>query len=213
MTPAEVILSAQTRYNAVNDNFYPYSALVTYLQDAERDLSSDVLCIEATDSTIVSVVDEDTYDFPSLFLDVRSVRYDGGKPLEKLSQKQIEELYPQDGTVQTGTPRCYTTFDDQIILWPVPDTASDVVTVTGHKLSDALAVASTVLTVPTRLHHGLYLYVLSAMFTQDQNGDMSRLYDDKWEKFKVKARRREARRKRADRPGQVNMAQGTGFHT
>lgn len=127
MTPSEIETAARRRLNAVSDNFWSSEEIIQdCLYFAMLELAREARVIEATSSSTTSVVGQDTYAFPTGASEITRVTYDG-KPLTRIDDKQMDVQTGGTSTAISGTPRYFTEFNSNIILQPVPDTASKVI--------------------------------------------------------------------------------------
>lgn len=199
MTPEEVETAARNRYNAASDTFFSQAEAFDLIYQAETILAQETLCIETRDTSITTVAGTRAYPFPTNVIDVKRVEYDGRR-LTKIdvNEDDILTALSADTTTQ-GTPAYYFIWNDTIYLREIPD-AEETLTLYGHKLPTALSTSpiSTSLSVPTRHHTKLVLFLQAHFAGKDKDYDGFQILLARWDKEVEAARKYEARRKRVD---------------
>lgn len=197
MTPAQVEEAARRRYNAVGDTFWSQDELFKILYEAEQQLATEALVIEAKDTSIATVSGTRSYAYPSLFIAIKRIECNGIKlkPIEFREDDTI--TLNNSATTQTGQPQFYTIWNDQILLRPIPD-AVYTLTIYGHKEAALLTTASSTLSVPVRCHSSLINYAASMIAAKDENWTMSQKFMDMWMADVARHRAWTAKKKRTD---------------
>lgn len=145
-------------------------------------------------STIASVAGTEAYDYPTYFIRLRRVRYNG-QALKYVPFRNYEAR-ASSGTAPSGTPREWTAWNDRIYLRPTPDTTDDVIQVFGEKEQSVINDASGTLDIPRVFHPALCDAVLAEMYAKDLNQGMMNFYSNKWLNFHIPAMKEFAKRRR-----------------
>lgn len=197
MTPAEIVLMARRRYNAVNDTFWGDQELYDVIYQACLEIADEAYANEATYST-TTVSGTQEYSLPSATIAVKRVTYNGRKltRIDMIEDDAITGL--NQTTTDTGTPEFYWIWDDTISLRPVPN---DAQTLKIWALNEPSSISSATQTIeiPTQHHGRLVNAVLSAMAAKDSNFSSAGYYQGLWEKDKITIRKSMARMKRTDK--------------
>lgn len=195
MTPATIIESAQRRYNAESDNFYSNDELYGLIYEAQLEIQQETLITDSTDSSITTVAGTRTYAFPTDFIFIDRVEYNG-IPLDKIDFDVDDQITgDRPDTTGTGTPQYFFTHNDLIYLRNVPDDAQTL-KVYGNKQPSDITAGTDSLLVPTMFHYILIDYVTSEMAYKDGNNSVGLYYSNKFERGVAKIKRWKARRKR-----------------
>lgn len=197
MTPQQVEEAARARYNAVSSTFYSQDEVFKVIYAAEQELATEGWVIEGKDTSIPTVSGTRIYSFPSLFIAIKRIEYDGRK-LEKIDDREDDSLTIHDsGSQVQGTPAYYWVWNDQVYLRPVPD-AAETLTIYGYKEATLLTTASSTLSVPVRFHSKLINPVIAALAEKDENFEAAQYYRNLWDVDVEKVRRLKAKLKRTD---------------
>lgn len=197
MTPQQVEEAARRRYNGENDTFFSQDEVFKVIYEAELELSTAGLVIEAVDSSTTTVIGTRAYSFPSNFIALKRVEYNGLK-LKITDFRDDDRLTVQNSvTTQQGTPFYYQIFSKTIYLRPIPD-AAQTLTIYGYKEPTLLTTASSTLSTPSEFHMDLVDFVTMVLCAKDKDYEGVALYQQRWEAAKKRARQWQARRKRAD---------------
>lgn len=194
MIPSEIVTAARNGYNALGDNFYSDAELYALIDDASQQMVDEGLVIEATDSSITTVSGTRVYSFPTYWIGIKRVEWNG-RPLRKIDFKIDDDLTADaPNTTATGTPLYYFEFDDQIYLRPVPDSAQTL-KLFGFKEPTPVTTASQTLEVPTKWHMSIVKYLTSYIALKDENPSVADRWLSKFEGDLVKVRRWAQRKK------------------
>lgn len=197
MTPQQVEEAARRRYNGESDTFFSQDEVFKVIYEAELELATAGLVIEAKDTSTSTVAGTRAYAFPSNFIALKRVEYNGIK-LELSDFRDDDRLTVQNSTTtQQGTPSYYQIFAKQIYLRPIPD-AVQTLTVYGYKEPTMLTTASTTLSTPTEFHMDLVDFVTMILCAKDKDYEGVALYQQRWSDAKKRARQWMRRRMRAD---------------
>jgi hypothetical protein len=151
--------------------------------------------IEARDTSTVVVDGTASYSYPTNFIRVRRVWYNG-VPLKYLDFRRFESRQPS-GTAPEGTPREFSLWNNVIYLTPTPSfSVTPTLTVFGEKQQSTISDSSSTLDVPSVFHHALCDAVLSEMFAKDLNAQMANMYAQKWLNVHLPAMERFAKQRR-----------------
>ncbi len=199
MTPAEVETAARNRYNAASDTFFSQAEIFELIFQAEMVLAKESNCIEGRDTSTSTVAGTQSYAYPTNFIAVRRVEYDG-KKLTKIDMREDDLLtaLSADTTIQ-GTPTHYFIWNSTIYLREIPD-AVETLKIYGFKQPTVLATSpiSTTLSVPARYHTVLIDYVTAHLAAKDKDFEGYRVYMERWDAAVESARQYERKRQRAD---------------
>lgn len=145
-------------------------------------------------ATTSSVAGTEAYDYPTYFIRLRRVRYNG-QALKYVPFRNYEAR-ASSGTAPSGTPREWTAWNNRIYLRPTPDTSSDTIQIYGEKEQSVITDATGTLDIPSVFHHALCDAVLAEMFAKDVNQGMASFYSNKWLNFHIPAMKEFAKRRR-----------------
>lgn len=199
LTISELIDYVRATYNsAVGDTFFTDDWMYTTIWRAETQLAVEGWVIEKTYSQS-SVSGTRTLGWPHDCLAIYEVRYQG----KKLLKVDIEQDPVNSTNNPSGEPAAYGIWEQQIILFPTPDTNGDTIQIRCYQNAAILKYPTDPLNVPSEYQIGLSDYVVSEMAKKDQNIALSREYKMNWDRIVEKARQNQARRKRADKQARV----------
>lgn len=199
MTPSQVETAARNRYNAASDSFYSQSEIFDLIYQAEMELATRTHCIEGVDSSTSTVNGTQSYAFPTNFIAVRRVEWNGRR-LKKIDFREDDLITAlASNTTTTGDPTYYFTWNGTIYLREIPGSAQTL-KVWGYKQPSALSTSpiSTSLSVPERHHIKLINYVTAHIAGKDKDYEGFRYFMDLWDKSVALAEREERRHRRAD---------------
>lgn len=191
MTPNEIADAARQRYNAVGDSHFSDNMLMDLIYQASMVLAVETKCIERTFST-TTVASQKEYSYPTNAIALKRVEYDG---LEIHSVDLNED--PKTSTTEpTGRAGCYAIWNNELHLFPTPDSA---VTLKIFAFVEPSAVTtSSTLEVPTEYHLMMIDFVISYMFAKDKDPTMAAYHLRLWNEGVGRAKRDRAKRKRGD---------------
>lgn len=202
MTPSEIETMARRKYNAVGDTFWSQEELFDLMYQGAMELALDAEIIEATDSTTLSVIGQQEYDFPSLAINIKRVTYNGNK-LQVINFREDDAMTLSNSTTTaTGTPQFYAIWDRQIYLRPVPAVAGDTIKIFSVDAPSAITV-STTLSIPAIFHPSLADFMLREMCAKDENINLAEYYSVQWSKAVERAKKWKRKHKRSDSFGMV----------
>lgn len=195
MTAAQIIEAARNNLNAVSDNLWSDTELLTTLYGVELQLSRATRCIEAVSSSTTSVSGTSEYSKPTYAIDVLRVTYDGVK-LQRITYDEYDVLHPS-GTTTSGDPSYYVFFNDTLILDPVPSTTGDTIKIWSYNQPVTLAASDTPST-PGRYHDALVNGLTYAMCPKDLGHPLVVFWKDKWFTSIAEVEKHVKLRRRAD---------------
>jgi len=198
LTVSDIQTRARERYNAEGDTFFSDQMLRALIFSAQDELAKEGWVIENTYQTD-STADTRTLTYPENTLAIKEVRYDYDK-LWKLPLRRDPKTSTSD---PTGTPRAYAVWDDNIILYPTPDTTGDVIQIRTYSYPQDICSNTDPIQVPQEYRDDLIDYVLAHMAIKDQNIPLYNTYIAQWRLTVLKAKEQRKRRLRADRPARV----------
>lgn len=192
MTPEQLEAAARNRYNAVGDNFYSSAMILDLIYQAQMELALEAFVIERHYTT-TSTNGTREYSFPSNGFAIAKVEYNG----LKLKYVSINDDPKTSTTEISGTPTAYSVFNEEMILYPTPDTTGDQIDVYTYNRPQAVTSSST-LEVPTEYHLQMIDLIVSIMYGKDQNLSMARYHRELWERSIARIKRQHAKKKRSD---------------
>lgn len=198
LTVGDIQERARERYHATGDKFFSDKMLRALIFSAQDELAKEGWVIEKT-LTTTSTASTRTYAWPENTLAIKEVRYDNNA-LQKRTLKDDPKTSTSD---PTGTPREYAVWDEEIILYPTPDTTGDTVQIRTYAYPQDISTNTTPLEVPQEYRDDLINFVLAEMALKDQNTVMADRYAMKWNDSVEKSRQQRMKRLRADRPARV----------
>lgn len=195
MTPANIVESARRRYNAVGDSFFADDELYGLIYEAQLDIQQDTKIAESTDSSITTVDGTRTYAFPTNWISLKRVEYNG-IPLFKIDFDEDDQITgSRPDTTGKGTPTSYFVWNETIYLRPVPDDAQTL-KLYGYKQPADVTSGTDTLLLPEMFHYILIDYVTAEMAFKDNNNPVGSYYSTKYQRGVERIRAWVARRKR-----------------
>lgn len=196
MTPAEIILAARRRFNAVSDNFWGDQELYDVLYAALLEVCGETYAAERT-YTSTTVSGTQSYDFPTNAIAIKRATWDGRKltPIDMREDDAITGLNMT--TTDTGNPEYYWIWNRAIYLRPVPSSAATLKLWTLNT-QDAISTGTTEIVLASEHHPRLINPVLAGMMEKDQNFRAAEYYLAKWERDKNLIQALTRKSKRAD---------------
>jgi hypothetical protein len=196
MTPTEIETMARDAYNAVGDKFWSQSEIFNLIYAAMMGLVEKGLVIERTFSAS-TVASQQEYDYPTNAIAIKRVEYDGAK-LQHIDQREDDAITLNDAaTTNEGTPYYYQTWNEVIILRPIPDSVGTL-KIRAYVEPTVPTVSST-LEVPTQHHLKIVDFVVREMVAKDQNWNAYDRYDARWQEHLQTVMRWAAKKKRGDK--------------
>lgn len=182
MTVTEMTDYVRRIHNAESDTNWSDAELYSLIQAKCNDVLSTIGLIQAIDTSITTVTDTSTYDYPSNVIRIRRLHYDG-RPCKLISFREYEVRVPS-GVAATGTSSEYILWGDQIILYPTP---SEAVTLTLYceKQQSAITDANSTIDIPEVFHSAVADAVIAMMFDKDLNNTFSSKYEQKWLNYHI----------------------------
>jgi len=199
LSVTDIQTRARERYNAVGDEFYSDQMLRDLIYDGQSILAKEGWVIEKTFST-PSVVDTREYAYPATTLAIKEIRYD----YEKLGKRKLARDPKTSTSDPTGTPREYGLWDDTIILFPTPDTASDTIQIRTFAYPDDVTSNTDAIQVPEEFKEDLVVYLLMWMASKDQNLPLQDRYQRLWNEAVLRAKKQRRKRLRGDQNTRVS---------
>ena len=201
MTPQQLDTAIRQRYNAVGDTFFSSQMVWDLIYEAQMVMAQECFLIERK-YTSTSTAGTREVDFPTSAISVRRIEYDGNK----LTPKDIDDDPKTSTTEVSGTPREYTLWNNEVILYPTPSATGDTITIYTYNEPQAVT-SSSVLEVPTEYHPDIINFGLSIFAAADGNPQMGQYYDGKWERALNRIKRSTAKKKRGDQFAVVRDAE------
>jgi len=199
MTAQQIIDAARNNLNATNDTLWSDTELLNYLYQASLQFSRRVLSIENT-HTDTSVAGTADYTRPSNVLHIWRITFDGNK-IQRLSQREVDQLNFNVTTVPTGTPRYYSEFNELITLYPTPDSGSASKTIKYWTYDEAQNITDATQSpeIQTCFHDILVDGVTYRMCPKDLGNPLTLFWRDKWFNGMGEAEAEIRKRRRADK--------------
>lgn len=192
MTPVEIQASARNRYNAIGDPFYSNDFINEAIYEAQVEMCNEGLVIERKYDT-TSVAGTREYSYPTNAFSIRRVEYKG----EKVCPIYLERDPKTSNTEPQGTPREYAIWNEEIILFPTPDTDGDTITVYTYNRPQAVTNSST-LEVPIEYQAMIVNFVVSHMASKDGNEQKATYYMNLFNISLERAKRHNKKKKNKD---------------
>jgi hypothetical protein len=199
VTPSQVETAARNRYNASSDSFYSQSEIFDLIYQGEMILATETNCIEASDSTTTTVSGTQSYAFPTNFISVKRVEWNGRR-LKRVDMREDDLLTAMAAdTTTTGDPTYYFEWNGYVYLREIPGSA-ETLKFFGYKQPTALSTSpvSSSLSVPARYHTSLINYVTAHIAAKDKDFEGLQSFMKLWEQDLQRARVYEKRRQRMD---------------
>lgn len=176
MTPQAILDAARNNLNATSDTLWSDTELLTDLYLVQLQLARKTHCIENT-STDVTVASTANYTKPTRALEIVRLTIDGTK-IQKISQREADQLVFNASSAPSGTPRFYSEFNDTITLYPTPDAVYTIKYFTYD--APTLPTALSTLEVPVAYHDVLVTGLTFMMCPKDLGNPQTLLWADKW---------------------------------
>jgi hypothetical protein len=194
MTPLEVVTFARQQYNAVGDTFFSDPEMYSLIKMAQTELATKAKCIERVYST-TTVAGTQTYDFPTLAIEIKRVTYDG-YVLEPITFREDDLLTAYDqATTSQGSPRYVAVWNRTLYLRPIPDSALTLLIQAVIGPDDVSATST--LDVPALFHIDLADFLLWKMAVKDKNWSAADYFKKIWDEKVEKAQATWRKHKRA----------------
>lgn len=144
--------------------------ILRWINDAQREFTRTNNLLQARGSLNV-VAAQSEYPFPNDVLNLRSLNYDGYK-LQGFTLIEFEEYLQANDPrgSATGTPTCYTVWNDILRLYPTPDTSiTDGLTILYIARPPVLTVLSDPLALPDEYFNRVVEYCLQQSYELDED--------------------------------------------
>lgn len=195
MTPTQIETAARNRYNAVGDTFFSSSEILDLMWQACIEISRLTGLIEQSYTTS-TVASQQEYSYPTNAMSIKRITYNGAK-LQKITMREDDAITGfNQSTTDEGTPTYYFIWNREIYLRPIP---ADVGTLKIFTQNEPQVITSTsTLEIPTHFHMDLVHYICSQMAMKDQNVDVMKMHDEKWQMALINAQKWARLNKRSD---------------
>lgn len=178
MTLSQFVTYVRNRHNAATDSNWSDAEIYALTTGRCNEICSIIGMLEGTDATTTTVSGTQAYSFPSNFITVKALLYDG-QLLQPVSFKEWEDQ-KSSGTTPTGKPVTYVVWNAQVLLIPTPDSA-ETLTFYGEKQHPFIDNSSqTTIDIPSVLHFRLANGVIADMASKDENWNMFTTFQNIW---------------------------------
>ena len=208
MTLSQFVTYVRNRHNAATDSNWSDPEIYALATGRCNEICSIIGMLEGTDTSTTTVSGTQAYSFPTNFITVKALLYNG-ELLQPISFKDWESE-KAGGVTPTGKSTKYVVWNSQVLLIPTPD-AAYTLTFYGEK-EHPLIDNSTQLTIdiPSVLHYRLANGVIADMASKDENWNMFNTFQGIWSNQDIPAFQRYAfLRKRRGRVRDVTDADTT----
>lgn len=152
--------------------------IARWANDAQTEIVNSNKAIKAK-STISTVIDTATYDFPAVSIQqVESLHYDNSPiPNVPFAQAETQIIQSDPGNVSSGTPVFWYEWAGQITLWPKPDAVKNLTlyyTAYPEKLTGD---TSQLIGVPDKFYTAVVDYCLSKAYELDEDLNLTQAAD------------------------------------
>jgi hypothetical protein len=196
MDPQDIEQAARERYNAVSETFWSQSEIFTLIRNACQEAATETQCIEGIDSSTTTVSGTQGYAFPTNFISIKRLTYDGIK-LSPIDFRKADSLTLNNTSTElTGRPDYYVEWGGSVYLYPTPNDAK-VLKFWGVKEPAAVTALSTI-EIPSVFHGRIINYVLSEMYAKDKDFQSAQYYKGLWNVDKKEMSRWLKRARRRD---------------
>jgi len=192
VTPSNLATIIRERYNATGDSFFSDTYIYNLIYQAEMELALEANVIENSYTT-VSVSGTREYAYPDNAISIRRVEYKGVKvvPRELIDDPKTSLTEP------SGTPAEYAIWDNELILFPTPDTDDDQIKVFSYDMPSEVSATST-LSTPAQYHLSLIHFCISNMHAKELNDKMASYHMSLWRDEIRRIKRERKRSKHGD---------------
>lgn len=178
MTLDQLVTFVRNRHNAANDSNWSPAEIYALITGRANEILSIIGLIEDKDTSTTTVAGTQEYNFPTDFVHLKAVLYDG-QLLSPISFKEWEEQ-KANGLTPQGTPKYFVVWNSQVILVPTPDSA-ETLTFYGEKQHPLIDNSTqTTVDIPAILHQRLADGVIADMAAKDEKWTMMQAYENKW---------------------------------
>lgn len=211
MTPATLDTFARQSYNAVNDTHFIEDEMMNYIYQASMILATEAKIIQGKDTSTSTVVGTRTYNYPIRFIAPTRIEYNSMRldPIEFIEDDIL--TLSNSASTSTGTPRYYAIWNKVFYLRPIPD-AIQTLTIYGYKEPATVAIADSVLEIPSEFHTALSYYMLFRMCVKDANLQLGSYYQQLWSAEVERAKRWQREREVTDQFEVVKDYQAMPFN-
>ena len=177
MTNNEFIEYVRNMHNAIGDDNWSDDEILALARARSNEIISIIGAIESRD-TISSVVDQESYAYPTNVIRIHRVRWDK-IDLKLITFTQLNFQNRRGTAPPSGTPLHYLLWNNNILLSPIPGTIKDIDLFT-EKEQGVITTGSGTIDIPSVLHTRLADGVLEFMFIKDENLGMGTHFQNKW---------------------------------
>lgn len=178
MTLDQFVNLVRNQHNAATDTNWSDAEIYSLITSRANEVLSIIGLIEATDTSTTTVAGTQAYAFPSNFITIKALLYNG-ELLTPISFKDWE-TDKAAGTTPTGKSNKFVVWNNQVLLVPTPDNAYTL-TFYGEKEHPFIDNSTQItIDIPSVLHGRLANAVIADMAAKDLKWDMMRIYEDKW---------------------------------
>lgn len=199
MTQGEIVTAGRRKYNAVGSTFWSDAEIYDLIYEAQLRLCSEArMLVESVDSTNTTTDGTQTLAFPSTFQMIKRIEVNGS-PLKKVDFHEDDALTLYDAdTTDEGSPEYYFTWNRTIYFRPIPDTTGQTIRIFGYALPTLGTAAGDSVDMPVNFHMDIANYVASELAAKDQQIDVARHYENKWELAVLRAKKWAQKRRNSD---------------
>lgn len=177
MTLSQFETYVRQRCNAVNDTNWGTLEIYALAYGRIQEIVSVIGLLQGS-SSVTTVVGTQTYNFPTNFITLKALFYDG-QMLSPISFKDAESINA-NGVTPSGKPINYIIWNNQVCLYPNPDAVKTLLFVGEKEHAFIDGTTQTTIDIPSVLHTRLANGVIADMADKDENWGLSDRYNKKW---------------------------------
>lgn len=166
LTVAEIAVRVKRQFGDEAGAQITDTDIMRWINDAQRDIAIKNSLLQAK-ATAPLVVGQQEYSLPVNVLSIHSVKVNQQK-LQALSLQEMDELVG-DTTSGTGFPTSYYIWASSIMLYPIPQSASDILNIYFTRQPTAVDDVGDVPDLPSAYHSRIVEYCLAQAFELDSD--------------------------------------------
>lgn len=161
-------LTTRIRYylNESTASFWSDAEILAWINDGQRDIVARTHCLEGKENeTIITGTYE--YAIGSSYITVEGVTFTTSTSTSSLKKGSIEHM---GDTMDVGQPAYYFTWDNNLVVYPVPDSGVSGTTLTIYyiEMPTDLTSGTSTIVVPKQFDRALLLYAVSQALFKDE---------------------------------------------
>lgn len=175
-----IIDRARVDLNEATASFWADSDLIQWTDEAVKEIVSKTGCLEETAFTISLSADTWDYAITPDYLDVVTVLHDSGDTTSatRLFSLERTDIKSFGHSKERGRPKSYSVWDDEIVIFPIPDSTQSGTTLYVYAVSlpSGVTEAASVIETPAYFDPAIVSYVKAKAYQKDKRESLSGYY-------------------------------------